>query len=165
MTAARNKGGRKPASIRTLWAIAKSPELRLSDDDLHAVVYGQTGKESMKKLTQGEINTVARVLQNMKDGVQRDVKAKRIDEGGSEFTEAQRRKIYALCDVLGWNDDPRRLDAFVKRVVHVDRVEWLTPDQCNKVIEGLKNMVAQKKRKEAQDGSTQEKEAHTTREG
>ena len=69
--AARNTGGRKPASIRTLWAIAKSPELGLTDEDLHAVVYRETGKESMKKLSQGEINTVARVLQNMKDGVER----------------------------------------------------------------------------------------------
>lgn len=41
--AARNTGGRKPASIRTLWAIAKSPELGLTDEDLHAVVYRETG--------------------------------------------------------------------------------------------------------------------------
>ena len=80
--AARNTGGRKPASIRTLWAIAKSPKLGLTDEDLHAVVYRETGKESMKKLSQGEINTVARVLQKKKDGVERDTKAKRIDEGG-----------------------------------------------------------------------------------
>lgn len=36
MTAART--GRKQPSIRTLWAIAKSPELHLTDEDLHAVV-------------------------------------------------------------------------------------------------------------------------------
>ena len=51
MATAARRGGRKPASIRTLWAIAKSPELALSDDDLHAVVFRETGKESMKKLT------------------------------------------------------------------------------------------------------------------
>lgn len=149
MAAAKNKGGRKPASIRTLWAIAKSEELRLSDEDLHSVVYRETGKESMKQLTQGEINTVARVLQNMKDGVERDVHAKRIDEGGNGDTEKQRRKIYALCDTLGWNNDPRRLEGFVKRVTHVDRVEWLTVDQCNKVIEGLKGIAARQKKKGA----------------
>ena len=42
MTAART--GRKQPSIRTLWAIAKSPELHLTDEDLHAVVYRETGK-------------------------------------------------------------------------------------------------------------------------
>lgn len=149
--AARNTGGRKPASIRTLWAIAKSPELALTDEDLHAVVYRETGKESMKKLTQGEINTVARVLQNMKDGVERDTKAKRLDEGGNAQTEKQRRKIYALCDELGWNNDPRRLAGFVKKVTKVDRIEWLSIAQCNKVIEGLKGILArQHKNEEAQ---------------
>lgn len=48
---AATRSGRKLPSIRTLWAIAKSPELRLSDEDLHGVVYRETGKESMKKLT------------------------------------------------------------------------------------------------------------------
>ena len=74
MTAART--GRKQPSIRTLWAIAKSPELHLTDEDLHAVVYRETGKESMKMLTQGEVNTVARVLQNMKDSVSRSVRTR-----------------------------------------------------------------------------------------
>ena len=136
MTAART--GRKQPSIRTLWAIAKSPELRLSDEDLHGVVYRETGKESMKKLTQGEVNTVARVLQNMKDSVSRSVRDKRTDTGGDIRTTAQRRKIYALCEALGWNDDPRRIQGFVKRVAHVDRIEWLNMAQCEKVIEGLK---------------------------
>ena len=95
MAAART--GRKQPSIRTLWAIAKSPELMLTDEDLHAVVYRETGKESMKKLSQGEINTVARVLQNMKDGTKRDIRSKRTDEGGDPRTVSQRRKIYALC--------------------------------------------------------------------
>lgn len=163
--AARNTGGRKPASIRTLWAIAKSPELRLTDEDLHAVVYRETGKESMKKLSQGEINTVARVLQNMKDGVERDTKAKRIDEGGNAQTEKQRRKIYALCDELGWNDDPRRLAGFVKRVTQVDRVEWLTIAQCNKVIEGLKGILARQRKKEVMSNGCKEKAAHAAGKG
>lgn len=146
MAAARN--GRKPASIRTLWAIAKSPELGLSEEDLHAVVFRETGKESMKKLTQGEINTLARVLQNMKDGVQRDTRSKRTDEGGDPRTERQRRKIYALTEALGWNDDNRRVSGFAKRITGVDRIEWLTVAQCEKVIEALKAMVARQQKKE-----------------
>lgn len=149
MAAART--GRKQPSIRTLWAIAKSPELGLSDENLHAVVYRETKKESMKKLTQGEINTVARVLQNMKDGVSRDIRNKRTDEGGDPRTISQRRKIYALCEELGWNDDPRRIQGFVKRVAHVDRIEWLNVAQCEKVIEGLKAIVRRQKQKEATD--------------
>ena len=130
------------------WQLA--PELHLTDEDLHAVVYRETGKESMKMLTQGEVNTVARVLQNMKDSVSRSVRDKRTDTGGDIRTTAQRRKIYALCEALGWNDDPRRIQGFVKRVAHVDRIEWLNMAQCEKVIEGLKAILARQRRKEAE---------------
>ena len=94
MAAART--GRKQPSIRTLWAIAKSPELMLTDEDLHAVVYRETGKESMKKLSQGEINTVARVLQNMKDGTKRDICSKRTDEGGDPHRLAAAQNLRPL---------------------------------------------------------------------
>jgi hypothetical protein len=141
MATAAGRGGRKPASIRTLWAIAKSPELSLTDDDLYAVIYRETGKESMKKLTQGEINTLARILQNMKDGIQRDTCSKRTDEGGDPRTVPLRHKIYALCDVLGWNNDNNRINGFVKHMFGVDRVEWLTLAQCSKVVEALKSMA------------------------
>lgn len=148
MTAART--GRKPASIRTLWAIAKSPELHMTDEDLHAVVYRETGKESIKKLSQGEINTVARVLQNMKDSASGNVRTKRTDTGGDARTVQQRRKIYALTEALGWNDNPQRIQGFVKRMTGVDRLEWLTVAQCEKVIEGLKAILARQKQKEGQ---------------
>lgn len=133
-----------PPSIRTLWAIAKSPELRLTDEDLHALVFRETGKESMKKLTQGEVNAMARILQAMKDRAGRSVKDKRTDTGGSLRTVSQRRKIYALCEELGWNDNPRRIQGFIQRIVHVDRIEWLSPSQCEKVIEGLKAILARR---------------------
>lgn len=146
MTAA--KKGRKQPSIRTLWAIAKSAELGLTDDDLHALVFRETGKESIRELTQGQLGDVARVLQNMKDAVSRKQGTKRTDTGGNRQTVAQRQKIYALCGELGWNDDPRRIQGFVKRMTQVDRLEWLTPAQCEKVIEGLKAILQREKAKE-----------------
>ena len=142
--------GRKQPSIRTLWAIAKSPELHMTDEDLHALVYRETRKESIKALTQGQINEVARVLQNMKDGVSRSTRPKRTDEGGDARTVQQRRKIYALTAELGWNDDPRRIQGFVKRITGVDRLEWLNVAQCEKVIEGLKAILKRQERKEGE---------------
>lgn len=143
---------RAPASIRTLWAIAKSPELSLSDEELYALVLWETGKESLKKLTQGELNAIAKILQTMKDSTKHEAQVKRrIDERGNDYTKSQRRKIYALCELLGWNNDPRRLRGFVKRMTHVDRVEWLSASQCSQVIEGLKEMIARKEQKEAVD--------------
>lgn len=148
MTAART--GRKQPSIRTLWAIAKSPELHMTDEDLHALVYRETRKESIKALTQGQINEVARVLQNMKDGVSRSTRPKRTDEGGDARTVQQRRKIYALTESLGWNDNPQRIQGFVKRMTGVDRLEWLNVAQCEKVIEGLKAILKRQERKEGE---------------
>ena len=148
MAAART--GRKQPSIRTLWAIAKSPELHMTDEDLHAVVYRETGKESIKALTQGQISEVARVLQNMKDGVSRSTRPKRTDEGGDVRTVQQRRKIYALTEQLGWNDNPQRIQGFVKRMTGVDRLEWLNVAQCEKVIEGLKAILKRQERKEGE---------------
>ena len=148
MAAART--GRKQPSIRTLWAIAKSPELHMTDEDLHALVYRETRKESIKALTQGQINEVARVLQNMKDGVSRSTRTKRTDEGGDVRTVQQRRKIYALTESLGWNDNPQRIQGFVKRMTGVDRLEWLNVAQCEKVIEGLKAILKRQERKEGE---------------
>jgi len=142
--------GRKQPSIRTLWAIAKSPELHMTDEDLHALVYRETRKESIKALTQGQINEVARVLQNMKDGVSRSTRPKRTDEGGDARTVQQRRKIYALTESLGWNDNPQRIQGFVKRMTGVDRLEWLNVAQCEKVIEGLKAILKRQERKEGE---------------
>lgn len=140
MTAART--GRKPPSIRTLWAIAKSAELRMTDEDLHAVVYRETGKESIKALTQGEIGTVAGVLQRMKDSAARGSYAKRTDEGGNTETAALRRKIFMLMKELGWS--PAQVDGLAKRMFRVERQEWLDTRQCVKLAEALKAMAARK---------------------
>ena len=122
----------------------------MTDEDLHAVVYRETGKESIKALTQGQISEVARVLQNMKDGVSRSTRPKRTDEGGDARTIQQRRKIYALTESLGWNDNPQRIQGFVKRMTGVDRLEWLNVAQCEKVIEGLKAILKRQERKEGE---------------
>ena len=109
----------------------------MTDEDLHALVYRETGKESIKALTQGQISEVARILQNMKDGI-------------SPRTIQQRRKIYALTESLGWNDNPQRIQGFVKRMTGVDRLEWLNVAQCEKVIEGLKAILKRQERKEGE---------------
>lgn len=93
----------------------------MTDEDLHALVYRETGKESLRKLTARELGTVARVLQALKDGVRRDTRSKRTDEGGNPATVQQRRKIWHLCDELGWNNDFRRIQGFVKKMTGTDR--------------------------------------------
>ena len=129
---------RKPPSIRTVWGIAKSPELRLEDEDLYAVVYRETGKERLRKLTAGELSRVIRALQEMKDSARQSAGRKRTDEGGDPRTVEQRRKLYKEMRDLGWSE------------AQVERIEWLGPAQCGKLIEALKAIHARGRRKEAQ---------------
>lgn len=133
---------RPQASIRTLWGIAKSPELGMTDEDLHALVYRETGKESIRKLSQGELNKVARILQNLKDAARRPGQGKRTDEGGDPRTVELRRKVYHLMKELGWSEN--QVNGLARRMFGIERIEWLTPGQCGKLVEALKAILARK---------------------
>lgn len=132
---ATTQAGRKPVTLRTLWGLAR--ELGLTSDDLHAVVYRETGRESMKGLPQRELDAVAYTLRGMRGGSGRT--RKRTDEGGDPRTVEQRRKIYQLAQELGWGET--QVNGLARRMFKVDRQEWLGPGQCYKLIEALKAMV------------------------
>ena len=126
-------------SIRKIWGIAKSPELRLSDEELHMVVSAHTGKDSIKKLNKREQQTVIRVLVRMKSSAAR-AEQDQPRSGGNSATENQRKKIYKLARELGW-EKSERVNGLCRKMFHVERVEWLDYTQCSKLIEALKNMV------------------------
>lgn len=128
------------ADKRRLWAIAKSPELKLTEEEVHAIVLRETGKTSIRELSDRELAQVAQVLQQMKDSAG----GRKRSFSGRPETLALRGKIHALEKELGWDSDPKRLLGFVKRVTRVDRLEWLSPKQCGQVIEGLKAMIRRK---------------------
>ncbi|MCQ4924105.1 regulatory protein GemA [Tissierella carlieri] len=145
-------------SIRAIWGLAKSPELMLEEDILYAIIRRETKKESMRQLSQSEIDNVCRILQNMKDDVTRANKGKRTDEGGNTETERLRKKVYALTEELGWNDNNNRINGFVMKMFKVSRIEWLTYAQCNKLIEILKKMID---RQEAEKANGSKEKAET----
>jgi phage gp16-like protein len=126
-------------TIKTIWGLAKSPELLMSDEDLYSIIYRETGKESMRKLNQKEINKVCSALAEMKDSAKGS--KSRTDVGGNKLTKEQRRKIYMLTEELGWNNNNARINGFVKKMFKVERLEWLNNNQCSRLIEMLKSMV------------------------
>lgn len=146
-------GSGKTPSIRMVWGIAKSPELKMTDEELHLVVQAHTGKDSIKALTARELRTVVNVLVGMKESCRREERGKKY-QGGSSATVNQRRKIYMLQKELGWDSDPKRLSGFCRRMFRVDRVEWLDYRQCSDLIEALKAMV-----KKQEQGAAQEVDA------
>lgn len=128
-------------TLRTIWGLAKSPELRLSDDELYMIVANQTGKESLKELNAKEIGMVVRALRNLKDMSKKsEVRSK---EYGNQSTAFQRKKVFKLAESLGW-DDKARVDGLCKKMFGVDIIEWLNYEQCGKIIEALKAMVTRK---------------------
>lgn len=129
--------------VRMLWGIAKSPELRLTDEELHLLVERYTGKESIKLLNKRELRSVIGELINMKDSVKRQEWGKRFGRG-NPATENQRKKIYKLSQELGW-DKPSRLSGMCQKMFGTTAVEWLDYQQCSKLIEALKAMLAREK--------------------
>lgn len=100
-------GNTSQPSIKRVWGIAKSPELKLTDEELHLLVQAHTGKDSIKALNKRELQTVIRVLGSMKDSVKKSERGKH--RGGNTSTENQRKKIYKLTQELGW-DKPARVN-------------------------------------------------------
>lgn len=124
--------------IKKLWGIAKSPGLKLTDEELHMVVETHTGKDSIRSLNKRELQTVIRVLCQLKDSAGT---GKKNYQRGNTATENQRKKIYRLAQELGW-DKPERINGLCRKMFSTDRVEWLDYKQCSKLIEALKSMLA-----------------------
>jgi hypothetical protein len=135
-------------TIRVLWGIAKSPELSLTSEELHLIVAANTGKDSIKELNRRELGTVIGVLQRMKDSASGKSRADRRSRGNTG-TVNQRKKIYRLCEELGW-DSPSRINGMCRRMFKVEAVEWLDYRQCSKLIEALKSMAERKEQDEGQ---------------
>lgn len=133
----------KANSIRTIWGLAKCDELRMSDEELHLVVMAQTGKVSLRKLTQKEISRVIYVLMQMKDSSRRGREARMPMCDGT--TQNQRRKVYKLMQELGWNE--KRINGMCRRMFKIDRLEWLDYKQISDLIESLKAMIARQEEK------------------
>jgi len=129
--------------IRMLWGIAKSQELKLTDEELHLIVERHTGKESIKLLNKREIRSVIGILLDMKDSCRRNERGRKFCRG-NPATENQRKKIYRLTQELGW-DKPSRLSGMCRRMFGTAAVEWLDYSQCSKLIEALKSMLERQK--------------------
>lgn len=131
--------------IRTIWGIAKSPELLLNDEELHLVVQANTGKTSIKELNKREIGIVVGVLKHMKDSSKNGVREQKRRKGNTS-TENQRKKIYKLVQELGWNNQAR-VNGLCKKMFGVAAIEWLSYQQCSKLIEALKSMLQRQNEK------------------
>ena len=138
--------------IKNIWGFSK--DVGVDKDNLYCMIERISKKDSMRKMTKLQANRLIRLIV-MKDNnkkVKHKTSKRRTDAGGNKSTQLQRKKIYSLTAILGWNDNNNRINGFVKRMFKVDRIEWLSEDDCSKLIEILKQMIIrQGKEKELED--------------
>ncbi|MED4377956.1 regulatory protein GemA [Schinkia azotoformans] len=116
--------------IKMIWATAKRAQI--SDDDLYAVLYRETGKDSMRECTEKELD---RVLLSLRTSLGFD------NFRGNRVTKKQMWKIRQMESQLGWADNPKRLQSFLRKYYRVDQIEWLTAAQAWRAIESLKKLI------------------------
>lgn len=141
-------------------------------DELHTLVMGLTGKESIKALTYREASAVIARLEELQGRTvspsrEKNRKSrKEHPERPGGVTASQQKKIWALMyELKKYDTEPcgaplgDRLCAVIKKELHVDAIPknpfaWLTGSQGNDLIEKLKRYVdsAAKKGEDA-DGS------------
>lgn len=118
-------------TIKSIWGLAKSKELNLSDTTLYDIVHRETGKTSIRKLTNSEIERVCKALSMLKKSQKKP---------DNHITGKQRWLILKLEEELGWKDNPKRLRSFMEKYCRKSNINWLTNREASNLIEGLKGM-------------------------
>ena len=128
-----------------------------SEDELHILVSGVTGKDSIKELSYQEAMAVIKRLEDLQGGTAAPKPSSRKPKEHSQrpggVTSGQQKKIWALMYELKKRDkSPNevplgdRLCAVIKKELHVDAIAknpfaWLTFSQGNTLIEVLKGYL------------------------
>lgn len=115
---------------------ATAKELGYDRETLYNVVWNITRTDSISKLT---VSQGVDVISGLVQALSPDSAKKPCVRKGMA-TEKQLDYINGLAKKLGWDDDPARLKAFIKKYAKVDSATFLTTLQASKVIEGLKSM-------------------------
>lgn len=157
--------------IKKIYAIANALGLagKGSEDELHDIVAGATGKSSIKTLSYYEAENVIIMLDNLKHPstpIPKVKKRKKREEVAGGVTEGQQRKIWYLMYQLKENDVDKndiplgeRLCKVIKKETGIDSHPknpfiWIDYKAGNKLIEVLKHYVksAEKKKRGDADG-------------
>jgi len=147
---------RTPEQNRKIWALAG--ELGFDETLLRDLVQRISGQRSTSSLTIMQANELIEEM-NRLSGKQ-PTRAANVRRPGMATPE-QINKIRSLEKQLGWADDPRRLQGFMKRFSNgIVRLEWLTASQASRLIESLKGMKGTLERQQTRKGGQAGGAAH-----
>lgn len=127
--------------IKKIYATAK--ELDLDSELLHSFIFNLVKVEHISALTSFEANKVIDELEYKKTGERKQKTYRR-----NMATEDQLLKIKALERALGWEENPKRLNAFMKKYARVENEKWLTFASASNLIEALKKVYEREQLKE-----------------
>ena len=157
MNAARNKREVSKEQVKIIYTLGQ--ELGLVDrteakDMLHTLLESMTGKEHVTELTCLEaVQVIDRLKSNMK-GRNRIAKPSPPGHRPGMASEGQLRMIWRQMYLLRELDPPdanknmqQRLRGFIKKWAKIDDIKFLTAQDANKVIEGLKGLVESERKK------------------
>ena len=132
------------------------------DDDLHLLVAGITGKQSLRSLTYTEAEQIIGELRHR----QRFRTDPQPSEKPGGVTIGQQKKIIALmCELRKFDDPPsratieQRVSGVIRRELHIEATanapyQWLNYRHGNKLIEVIKGYLDTAQRKQAKDGGS-----------
>ena len=120
------------AQVRKIWAVAR--ERGLEKDDVRQMAKLISGLDSVSQLTKYEAIQLIDRLEGRRPFVKGQA-------GGNMATDKQVWKIEQLIAALGWNDNPKRLEAFMLKYAGVAKINWLTKRKAIGLIDGLKKIL------------------------
>lgn len=117
---------------------AERRKRNLPDETFRAILLGETGKESSKGISFAAAGRCVDVMR--KDYPMAGDDTGKPSGWRKSSSDPLVRKVYKVWGILRRNDvvNEKFPDAFVKKMTECDRAEFLTPAQCNIVIEALK---------------------------
>lgn len=108
---------------------AMKKTLGIGDDELHDIIRGLTGCDSIRELSGRQaIHVIDRL--NVLAGIEKDVP--------NRASEAQQLYILRLAREMGWSGKPSRLRSFLETKAGVSDVRFLSIDSARRIIEALK---------------------------
>jgi hypothetical protein len=133
----------KPELIKLIH-VAKG-QLGIADEDYRAMVKSISGKDSSKDMTDHEaLNLIAELEKlGFESTNQNHKNYKELNNRAPKYaTDSQLRMIEAM-----WMSSPvvrvktrEALNAFIKRIAFVDRIEWLYKSKVEKVVKAIQEM-------------------------
>jgi hypothetical protein len=115
-------------------------KLALSYDIYRALLLGACGKESCSDMTVPELNRALNALKSAGFRVEKRMPLRQEEIGGANAEQLS--YIKGMWELAARNKTEKALDAFIKRITHVDNIRFLDVKGAQKVILALRDITA-----------------------